>query len=452
LKAYRDKKLSTVKALWDSKAGEIGAYEGIINAEDIAMEQAGSVDYAFNAPMLSSWLYKHVHEEPTVITGMNFLLNHLESPEGCELMVKHDILGAIKKVHEYSQYKDHPILQLNCVTAIRKLLDCNFTRDNLIKKSTLALRIAFNISHVHMNNKNHVEQGMRCIAQSSRSECCRIYIFHMKIFAYVIHYCKRFYKNRAILRPAIKLFNWVATTNERLITLCKDGDVITVILKIMKRHSGNGDVLGPCILFLTRAASIYPPAMAIILRMKATPMIIRATMGLYSDEILQLEALKMIQTISKTAEGWKQITNTRGGWQAITQGTELGNALVHDLPGALNNPGWAIGDTPHLPVVDQQKQIANSILVNRIKGNSGSKSSWTPHALRDFMGISMKESKLAVNTEYHETYFKLLSTLELLPKPGMYNKSNSHSHSHSHTILVCLLLYALFLYFNVIIS
>ena len=34
------------------------------------------------------------------------------------------------------------------------------------------------------------------------------------------------------------------------------------------------------------------------------------------------------------------------------------------------------------------------------------------------MGISMKESKLAVNTEYHDTYFELLSTLELLPYSG----------------------------------
>ena len=30
----------------------------------------------------------------------------------------------------------------------------------------------------------------------------------------------------------------------------------------------------------------------------------------------------------------------------------------------------------------------------------------------------MKESKLSVNTEYHDTYFELLSTLELLPTAG----------------------------------
>ena len=30
----------------------------------------------------------------------------------------------------------------------------------------------------------------------------------------------------------------------------------------------------------------------------------------------------------------------------------------------------------------------------------------------------MKETKLKVNTEYHDTYFELLTTLELLPEPG----------------------------------
>ena len=125
----------------------------------------------------------------------------------------------------------------------------------------------------------------------------------------------------------------------------------------------------------------------------------------------------MIQTISKTAEGWKQISETRGGWQNLTQGTPLGNALVHDLPGALHNPGWAIGDTPHLPVSDQQKMKASAIFSKRSSGGAASVS-WTAHGLRDFMGISMKETKLAVNTEYHDMYFELLTTLELMPQPG----------------------------------
>ena len=125
----------------------------------------------------------------------------------------------------------------------------------------------------------------------------------------------------------------------------------------------------------------------------------------------------MVQTIAKTSEGWKQITETRGGWQSLTQGTNIGNQLVHDLPGALHNRGWAIGDTPHMPFLDRNKIKATETFLAKTKGTI-SKASWTSHALRDFMGISMKDNKLKVNTERHDTYFELLETLELLPEPG----------------------------------
>ena len=39
-------------------------------------------------------------------------------------------------------------------------------------------------------------------------------------------------------------------------------------------------------------------------------------------------------------------------------GTTQGNALVHDLKGSMHNPGWAIGDTPHMPKVDRMKILA----------------------------------------------------------------------------------------------
>lgn len=49
--------------------------------------------------------------------------------------------------------------------------------------------------------------------------------------------------------------------------------------------------------------------------------------------------LKLLQTISRTSEGWKQISAVHAGWQSITAGTVRGDALVHDLPGEFNNPG-----------------------------------------------------------------------------------------------------------------
>jgi len=101
----------------------------------------------------------------------------------------------------------------------------------------------------------------------------------------------------------------------------------------------NADVLGPGMLFLTRASASYPLAMKSVLKMEAVPIIIGAMKALYSNDILQLEGLKMIQQLSKTSEGWKQIQDTRGGWQTICQGTTLGNALLHDLKGSFHNPG-----------------------------------------------------------------------------------------------------------------
>ena len=234
------------------------------------------------------------------------------------------------------------------------------------------------------------------------------------IYSYVNNICKRFVRDPSILRYSLKFFNWTATTTERLKEL-SDAVIISTIITVMSRHQQNGGVLGPGMLFLTRAASVHPPAMAIVIKMEATPIIIKALMALYSDEIIQLEGLKMIQTISKTSEGWKQITKTKGGWQNLVHGTDIGNQLVHDLPGSMHNRGWTIGDTPHMPYLDRNKIKANETFLEKTQGVVGRANS-KAHALRDFMGISMKDTKLKVNTERHETFFELLETLELLPE------------------------------------
>jgi len=101
LQAYLDKKLREPKADRGALRGTSGRTEETVSAGDIAMENAAKTDSNVNAPMLSSWLYKNVHEEPTVLSGMMFLQQHLDGAEGCELMLKHDILGVIQKVHNF---------------------------------------------------------------------------------------------------------------------------------------------------------------------------------------------------------------------------------------------------------------------------------------------------------------------------------------------------------------
>lgn len=65
--------------------------------------------------------------------------------------------------------------------------------------------------------------------------------------------------------------------------------------------------------------------------------------------------LKLLQIISKTSQGWQQISAVHAGWQSIVAGTIQGDALVHDLPGEFNNPGehprylcddWAVSNDP----------------------------------------------------------------------------------------------------------
>lgn len=455
-RVYREHKMQTVKVPWDEKqkrrlmrhmaaekaaedgtsfsfgtsnekeAGKEDGADGVEgagddsdeereeSAEDRAMAYAESTESSFNAPMLCSWLYKNVKEEPTVLSGMHFLQHHLNSGEGCTLMLKHGIVDSIEKIHNH--FREHSFLQLQCIIALRKLLDCNYTRDQLIQKDSRVLRLSFAICHIHMKSREHVDEAVRCVCQCARSEYCRRDIIGRRIYAYINNICKRFVRDPSILRFSLKFFNWTATDDDRLRDL-SDAGITATVITIMKRHQRNGSVLGPGMLFLTRAAGSHPPAMATILKMKATPVIIKALMALYSDEILQLEGLKMVQTIAKTTEGWKQITDTKGGWQSLTQGTNIGNQLVHDLPGALHNRGWAIGDTPHIPFLDRNKMKATETFLAKTKGVV-SKASWTSHALRDFMGVSMKETKLKVNTERHDTYFELLETLELLPEPG----------------------------------
>jgi hypothetical protein len=69
------------------------------------------------------------------------------------------------------------------------------------------------------------------------------------------------------------------------------------------------------------------------------PLVARA--HVYNNVVVCHAGLKLLQIISRTSEGWKQISAVNAGWQSIVAGTTQGDALVHNLPGAFNNPGTA---------------------------------------------------------------------------------------------------------------
>jgi len=408
---YAKRKEETLTIPWKNK--EIGHIHEIENDEDKAMNETSGTHNSYNAPMLISWLMKHETDEPTVLSGLKFIYNHCETGEGCAVLMRHSVIGCIIKIHE-TYYKTHPPIQLQCLNILNRLLDCNLTRDDIISSSKV-LRASFNIAHYYMNSKEHVNSALRSIAQCSRSEICRKDIISRNILPYIKKFAIKYHKTASIVRSSLKIYNWTGNNDARLRDACNLG-IVRIVVKCLDEHKTNADVLAPGILLLTRSAKCHPQSLETMLRMKAIPIIINALRALYDNESLQLEALLMIQTLSKTTEGWQQINDTKGGWQSICQGTSLGDSLIHELPGPLNNPGWCIGETPHLPVIDRMKQEASKSSQNKTLG--APKAAWTEHSLREYMGISMKEQKLAINIEYHQSYFELLSSLDLLPRPG----------------------------------
>ena len=416
--------------------------------EEIALKASDSFGNVFNAPMLVSWVYKHMDEELTLRQGLEYMQKHVDTGEGCVLLHRHDVMMCLMGVFE--QDKEKPHIALYIVSILRKLLDCNFTRDSIINadgpgyEAISALRVSFSIIHSHMNSHSHVEEGIKCVMQCARSELCRRDIIDRRVIVYLNEIARKYSKHPEILRPILRTFNWTANTMDRLKYVC-DADCTGTVLQCMKRHINNKLVVSPGLQFLARASSNYPPAANYMLRNRTVEIIVGAIKALYSDEVLQLEALKLLQMMSRTTEGWKQISSIKGGWQAILQGTAQGNALVHDLPGALNNPGWAIGDTPNLPVIDRAKLEVTKASASITRAPP--KAAWTSTSFKEYTGKSMKAQSLAINNVFDDEYFQLLKTLDMLPRPGEemeyyfmrideYEKENDISMEEmTHTII-----------------
>lgn len=89
---------------------------------------------------------------------------------------------------------------------------------------------------------------------------------------------------------------------------------------------------------------------------------------------------------------------------------------MHDLPGEFNNPGWSIGDTHHLPVVDRARLEATKAAASITR--EAPRAAWTSMSLKQFMGLSMKAQTLSINNDFSDMQFTLLSKLDLLPRPG----------------------------------
>jgi hypothetical protein len=129
------------------------------NKEMQLMENACSHDSAMNAPMLVAWIFKNVEEEPTLVSGLKYLLMHLNTGEGCRIFQKHNACDTVIRAHHH--YRTHVQVQQLCVSIFKQFLDCNLTRDELINNSVTLLRVVFNIAHLFMSSVSHVEAACR---------------------------------------------------------------------------------------------------------------------------------------------------------------------------------------------------------------------------------------------------------------------------------------------------
>lgn len=380
--------------------------------EDMSLRQASEKGNAYNVLMLITWLVKNLPDEAITETGLKLMEIHSQIGDGCVQIFRHHGIDLLVKASE--KYRQNASIQLNILIIFHRMLECNFTRDSIIA-NTVSLNVTFLIGHYYLNSAAHVEHATACVLQCARHEVCRREILDKKYITYLFMYCKKYSRNHVILRSIMKLLNWVSSTDERLVYLYGIGAAKTV-LKVMERHMEKGEVLAPGLLFLTRLSKILPEALNYLIKKEAVSTVIKALRTLYDQEIIQLEALRMLKTLSKSPEGWKQISDTRGGWQSICQGTTQGNALVHDLKGSMHNPGWSVGDTPNMPKVDRMKIMAARAAA--AKDLTESTVTWTAHSLRQYMGQSMKPQTLGINVDFHEAKFGLLKSLELLPKSG----------------------------------
>ena len=151
---------------WENKTLGNGAeLDKLETPEERAIRESNIFGNPYNAPMLVSWVFKHINEELTLTQGLTFMRKHVDSAEGCILLHRHDIMMCLLKV--FDEWSSKPNILLFCISILRKLLDCNLTRELIIDRDgtgytqTSALRLAFAILHSHMDSISHVDESMR---------------------------------------------------------------------------------------------------------------------------------------------------------------------------------------------------------------------------------------------------------------------------------------------------
>lgn len=518
-------------------------YSSIAEAESQEkINLATSAAHSYNAPMLVSWLLRHCQEEETVIQGLNQAYKHLQTPEGCSLLARHDLHNTIYRIATHFMSWQPDIVHL-CLQCLRQLVDCNetremvlnpsiFTEDNTQAPSNGIINDGATIStamlsslhagagnglgsvaeqstrsyltppHPHLDSpalrctmlvceilmrygrlsaeqvvlqyqfsqrfpppkenqfgimteeivdeaveeqrkkeeetvRSYLYQGkkpmtmtpadltssvlehcIRCLMQASRYETHRQALWDLHLYQYTKSFVMTCYKESGpdLIHGYLRFLHWSATTPARLTFFHERIHILMITLKCLKAYSTEAKVLVPAITLLHWLISQLPNAFQAALDLSVIEMVVKSLRYVHDDEITQLTALKLIQLLAKSSQGFKQLDSIRGAWQTLTQGTIIAEELVHQLPGPLQNKGWSIGDAPFRPLREIQAEQSRVLAQNALQ--QAPKSSWTPVSLRQYMGLSMSGQKLAINTEQSVVFFELLTTLDMLPNAG----------------------------------
>eukprot|EP01039_Chlorochromonas_danica_P009348 gene9348-10320_t len=375
--------------------------------------------------------------------GLQFVNHHLQTAAGCRMLARHGLVDLLMRL--FPHYPNQMTILLFILQALRQLADCNLTRDEVFLPGSISstesqatgggggggggdgssgglseggiavVKTVFTVGHRFMHHTGLLDPVCRILMHSARYSHCLEWLYRKQILSYLILFSKRHMKQVSIMRSIITLLSWVADTIEHIRVLYKLKSV-QLACKLLTSYSRDIKIVGPSLLLLHRLGDQLPEALETILKLDITSKVISALRLVPNDDELSLLGLKLLQLISRTSEGFNQLNKVNNGWQAICQGTELGDELVHRLPGSFQNPGWAIGDTHYLTEADRQKLAVKANLSNSLQVAPAK--DWTVNSLRAYMGLAMDGKKLAINREYHELFFELIVTLDMLPRVG----------------------------------
>ena len=378
-----------------------------MNSADVDVDELGKTD---SIPMLCLWLTKHIEDEGTVSTSLSYLRSHASTGHGCQAIVGYLQTDTLKQIAEL--YRGNESVCLLLLQVIKQLIDCNLTRDILLRSPTVVL-VCQDIGSTIAETTSMSELLSHCLMKCCCSEVCRQVLISQSSFEFMKRLCQRFVNNAPLVRSVLKYLNWVSTSDRELKLLFKFG-AVGLCIKIMRRHLDNPVVIRPGVQFLYRSCEMNTQSLLYLIRKSAVSLLVRACTTLANDEEFLVMGLKVIRQMSQTKEGWEQLGGIPGAWQSLCQGTVIGNSLVHDLQGDFSNPGWCIGEMKFPPLKEKQKLLDASIEGTRAR----TRVNWSVRTLKDFMKTTSAQFALAINLEYDEAQFEVLSSLDLLPVPG----------------------------------